>query len=309
MIQDPAYAYPPVSYNWSINGVDFGDEQCVTYGSLTSSLMEVYLEDGCERELYLQGLFEVPYEQLELTMPNDTLLCNGASAYMELGITGGQPPYQIQWDDFNDEELLHLVDPDVSTEYEVVVVDNCDYSEFASTQVDVQTVKATILRESLGDDTYTFDVLVDPAEPYEGAYFYQWNFGDGQYAYERAPTHIYDGLSYQAQVDVTTDIGCRRGDRGHLRRRALLHPGLHPGQRRTQRCARNHWRQVRLFEIWIYNRWGELVYNSTDLDEAWIGDVNGGTHFAPNGVYHWVIKASGFDTDAQEFRGFVHLMR
>ena len=68
-------------------------------------------------------------------------------------------------------------------------------------------------------------------------------------------------------------------------------------------------RQIRLFEIWIYNRWGELVYNSTDLDEAWIGDVNGGTHFAPNGVYHWIIKASGFDTDAQEFRGFVHLMR
>ena len=34
-----------------------------------------------------------------------------------------------------------------------------------------------------------------------------------------------------------------------------------------------------------------------------------GTHFAPNGVYHWIIKASGFDTDAQEFRGFVHLMR
>ena len=38
-------------------------------------------------------------------------------------------------------------------------------------------------------------------------------------------------------------------------------------------------RQIRLFEIWIYNRWGGLVYNSTDLDEAWIGDVNGGTHF------------------------------
>ena len=68
-------------------------------------------------------------------------------------------------------------------------------------------------------------------------------------------------------------------------------------------------RQIRLFEIWIYNRWGELVYNSNDLEEAWIGDVNGGTHYAPNGVYHWIIKASGFDTDAQEFRGFVHLMR
>ena len=116
LIQDPAYAYPPVSYNWSINGVDFGDGQCVTYGALNSSLMEVYLEDGCERELYLQGLFEVPYDQLELTMPNDTLLCNGASTYMELDIVGGQPPFQVQWDDFNDEELIHVVDPEESTE-------------------------------------------------------------------------------------------------------------------------------------------------------------------------------------------------
>jgi len=26
-------------------------------------------------------------------------------------------------------------------------------------------------------------------------------------------------------------------------------------------------------------------------------------------VYHWVIKAADFVTDAQEFRGYVHLMR
>ena len=312
LIQDPAYAYPPVSYNWSINGVDFGDEPCVTYGALNSSLMEVYLEDGCERELYLQGLFDVPYETLELTMPNDTLLCNGASTYMELDIAGGQPPYQIQWDDFNDEELVHLVDPDVSTEYEVVVVDNCDYSEFASTQVDVQTVKATILRESLGDDTYAFDVLVDPAEPYEGAYFYQWDFGDGQYAYERAPLHVYDGLStYQSQVNVTTDIGCSDVAIVDIYGDVLFYipTAFTPDNDGLNDALEITGRQVRLFEIWIYNRWGELVYNSTNMDEAWIGDVNGGTHFAPNGVYHWVINAAGFDTDAEEFRGFVHLMR
>ena len=143
----------------------------------------------------------------------------------------------MQWDDFNDEELVHLVDPEVSTEYEVVVVDNCDYAEFASTQVDVQTVKATILRESLGDDSYAFDVLVDPAEPYEGAYFYQWDFGDGQYAYERAPIHVYDGLStYQAQVDVTTDIGCTDVAIVDVYGDVSSHPhGVHAGQRWTQR--------------------------------------------------------------------------
>ena len=32
---------------------------------------------------------------LDLTMPNDTLLCNGASAIIDLDIAGGQPPYQF----------------------------------------------------------------------------------------------------------------------------------------------------------------------------------------------------------------------
>ena len=312
LIQDPAYAYPPVDYYWTINGVDFGSDQCVTYQSLTSSLMEVYMEDGCGREVYLQGLFEVPYDALELTMPNDTLLCNGAAAVMELEIQGGQPPYQIQWDDFNDEELIHVVDPDESTEYEVVVVDNCDYSEFASTKVDVQTVKTTIVRESLGDDTYVFDVLTDPVEPFEGAYFYVWEFGDGNVAYERAPTHTYDGLSqYEAKVYVTTNIGCSDDAVMDIYGDVLFYipTAFTPDNDGLNDALEITGRQVRLFEIWIYNRWGEEVYHSTDMDAAWVGDVDGGTHYAPNGVYHWVIKAAGFDTDAQEFRGFVHLMR
>ena len=57
-------------------------------------------------------------------------------------------------------------------------------------------------------------------------------------------------------------------------------------------------RQVKEFEIWITTL-GSEVY-STDLNETWNGDVNGGL-IAPNGVYHWLIKATGFDTDAQEF--------
>lgn len=312
LLQDPGYSYPPVEYQWTVNGVDFGNDQCVTYGSLTSSLMEVYMEDGCGREVYLQSLFDVPYDELQLTMPNDTLLCNGAAAVLELEIEGGQPPFQVQWDDFTDEDLVHIVDPDVSTEYEVVVVDNCDYAKFESTMVDVQTVKSTIVRESLGDDTYEFDVLVDPAEPYDNAYFYAWDFGDGNVAYEKKPTHTYDGLStYEAQVFVTTDIGCSDDAVMDVFGDVLFYipSAFTPDNDGLNDAFEITGRQIRLYEIWIYNRWGELVHHSTDMDSPWVGDVDGGTHFAANGVYHWVIKATGFDIEAQEFRGFVHLMR
>ena len=312
LLQDPGYSYPPVEYQWTVNGVDFGDDQCVTYGSLTSSLMEVYMEDGCGREVYLQSLFDVPYDELQLTMPNDTLLCNGAAAVLELDIEGGQPPFQVQWDDFTDEDLVHIVDPDVSTEYEVVVVDNCDYAKFESTMVDVQTVKSTIVRQSLGDDTYEFDVLVDPAEPFDNAYFYAWDFGDGDVAYEKNPTHTYDGLStYEAQVFVTTDIGCSDDAVMDVFGDVLFYipSAFTPDNDGLNDAFEISGRQIRLYEIWIYNRWGELVHHSTDMDSPWVGDVDGGSHFAANGLYHWVIKATGFDIEAQEFRGFVHLMR
>ena len=312
LIQDPAYEYPPVSYSWTINGVDFGEDPCVTYGSLTNSLMEVYLEDGCGRELYLQGLFEVPYDELQLSMPNDTLLCNGAETFIELEIEGGQPPYQIQWANFIDEELIHLVDPDESTAYEVLVVDNCNYTETAATLVDVQTVAVNIIKETLGDDTYRFDVVVDPEEPYPYAYLYAWDFGDGQGSFEKSPIHDYDGLSrYEATVEVTTDIGCSKSAVTDIFGNIIFYipTAFTPDNDGLNDAFVINGRQVRLYEIWVYNRWGEEVFHSTDMDEPWVGDVQGGEHYAPNGVYHWVIKAAGFDTDAQEYRGFVHLMR
>lgn len=312
LIQDPFYEYPPVEYAWSINGVSYGEDSCITYGALTSSLVEVYLEDGCEREGYHQSVFTVPYEPLDVRTSNDTLLCNGAEMLLTLEVDGGQPPYQIQWDDFNDQDYVHLIDPEENTNYEVVVVDNCDYSEEKVTQVRVQTVETTIVRENLGGDAYQFDVLTDPAEPFEGAYFYTWDFGDGDGSFLRRPVHTFDGVStYETVVNVVTDIGCTDSDRIDVYGDVIFYipTAFTPDNDGLNDVLAFNGRQVRLFEIWIFNRWGEQVYHSTDLNEVWTGDVNDGTHYAPNGVYHWLIKATGFDTDAQEFRGFVHLIR
>ena len=312
LIQDPFYEYPPVEYAWSVNGVNYGEDSCITYGALTSSLLEVYLEDGCEREGYHQSIFTVPYEPLEVNTSNDTLLCNGAEMLLTLEVSGGQPPYQIQWDDFNDEDYAHLIDPEENTNYEVVVVDNCDYSEEKVTQVRVQTVETTIVRENLGGDAYQFDVLTDPAEPFEGAYYYTWDFGDGDGSFLRRPIHTFDGVStYETKVNVVTDIGCTDSDRIDVYGDVIFYipTAFTPDNDGLNDVLAFNGRQARLFEIWIFNRWGEQVYHSTDLNEVWTGDVNGGTHYAPNGVYHWIINATGFDTDAQEFRGFVHLIR
>lgn len=44
---------------------------------------------------------------------------------------------------------------------------------------------------------------------------------------------------------------------------------------------------VTRFELHIYDRWGSLVFASEDPEAQWVGDVQGGDHFAPDGVYHY----------------------
>ena len=44
---------------------------------------------------------------------------------------------------------------------------------------------------------------------------------------------------------------------------------------------------VTRLELHIYDRWGSLVFASEDPEAHWVGDVQGGDHFAPDGVYHY----------------------
>ncbi|MCF6353205.1 MAG: gliding motility-associated C-terminal domain-containing protein [Cyclobacteriaceae bacterium] len=64
------------------------------------------------------------------------------------------------------------------------------------------------------------------------------------------------------------------------------------------------------FEIFIYNRWGELVYNSTDAAFAWDGTEPGG-EIAPAGQYSWVVRytSSYRDRGVLEQYGGVVLLR
>ena len=59
------------------------------------------------------------------------------------------------------------------------------------------------------------------------------------------------------------------------------------------------YRSLREYHIWIYNRWGKLVYESTDPAKGWDGTINGKK--AAVGAYYYVIRALGTDAakDAQ----------
>ena len=62
------------------------------------------------------------------------------------------------------------------------------------------------------------------------------------------------------------------------------------------------------FDLEIYNRWGEIIWESHDPDASWDGTYNG--EIVKDGTYIWKIRAFDRENDNKyEFNGFVNVIR
>jgi hypothetical protein len=63
-------------------------------------------------------------------------------------------------------------------------------------------------------------------------------------------------------------------------------------------------------EVFIYNRWGQLVFTSTDPNAGWDGTVqNKGADFCPQDVYVYQVNATSFSGKAYRYSGSITLLR
>ena len=65
---------------------------------------------------------------------------------------------------------------------------------------------------------------------------------------------------------------------------------------------------LQVFELNIYNRWGEMVFQTKKLNTPWDGSYKNGGYFCPDGVYTWQVKYR-CENDDYEKRGHVTLLR
>lgn len=63
------------------------------------------------------------------------------------------------------------------------------------------------------------------------------------------------------------------------------------------------------FRMTIWNRWGELIFETTDPDEQWNGRVKNAGEMAPAGVYVYLVTLTDPRRQPLEFRGFATLIK
>ena len=63
------------------------------------------------------------------------------------------------------------------------------------------------------------------------------------------------------------------------------------------------------FQMFIYDRWGNLIYETDDVDKPWDGRANGGRDIAPQDVYVWLVYVRDNLGKKHQYIGHVTLIR
>ena len=132
-----------------------------------------------------------------------------------------------------------------------------------------------------------------------------YTFSDVGTFYVRYMVANSDGSCDHYSDTYTIDVGISElgeGERGDLPN--VFSPGSTPGVNDVWTV---HTKSIVEFHCWIFNRWGNLVYEFTDPDGGWDGYHNG--KLVDTGVYYYVITALGSDGKSYKKRGSITVMR
>ncbi len=194
----------------------------------------------------------------------------------------------------------------------------------------VYTKDITVFDHPIAEFSYSPDVVYVPGDLLrcyslsKDAEKYFWEFGDGNTSTDVNPLHEYSTegvfdltLTVESQYGCTDQIIKANAITAVLQGFVKFPTAFMPrpdggtsntvGGGETNTVFRPVYRDVDQYKLQIFNRWGQLIYESTDIDEGWNGFYN--SELSPQGVYVW--KATGTFVSGKVFTdaGSVLLVR
>jgi gliding motility-associated-like protein len=168
------------------------------------------------------------------------------------------------------------------------------------------------------DTTNVLQPIVRFTSESVGAFLHSWDFGDGTFAYAPVTDHWFTDYGfYPITLTVENQYGCtaKAVDNIVIEDVFLVYvPNAFTpnddGSNEYFKPVINGRQFIRTYHFWITDRWGTVVYDSTDPDHAWIGNVRNGGYYAETGAYQWQLIINRTDTDnPYTAQGHVNVLR
>jgi gliding motility-associated-like protein len=143
---------------------------------------------------------------------------------------------------------------------------------------------------------------------------WSWDFGDGQTSSLENPSHVYSQVGVYTVKLVTTNTG---GCLDSITKTVEVKPQFTfyipntftPNGDHINDFFTGKGLEIIEFEMSIFDRWGEEIFKTNDLDIGWDGTVRGGSVVAQEDVYVYKVKLRDFDKAQHVYTGHVNLVK
>jgi gliding motility-associated-like protein len=283
------------------------------FTNLCSGNYELTLRDmnGCETtETALVNLLPKPN-----LICNDLNLCIGSTGFLQ---ASGADSYQwspsIGLDNPTNSNVLVSLEEAIT--YELIGTNFNGCKDTIEVDVNVSDVFApTALFSFSPDKTDVYDTEIHFLNESSGANSYLWTFSDLDSSFETNPIFHFPnnkGGNYLVCLFIENDISCAdtfcKLVQIEGKPSVFVPNSFTPNGDKINNTFFPVIRDItnEKYVFSIYNRWGELVFSTTNLDEKWDGTYKGKK--AQVGIYSWTIKyIDPIENELKSTQGFVEL--
>jgi gliding motility-associated-like protein len=270
------------SHNPTLNSPKASNLKAGTYSVTVTDQL------GCILSLNNMEVVEPALLEVLSIIPVATSCFGKADGEVDIKVIGGTPPFSLEYQGTNTFAADLKLDGLAKGSYAWEVVDavgcrlpiSFEIDSPMALLVDVRLVKPACPGESNGE-------LVVLSGGGVGPYLYQWEFGAAK---ENQLLGLAKG---EYGVAVTDNFGCVSLGSGLVTEAApevRMPTGYYPDRDRNSYLAVSNCELN--FQIWIYNRWGQLIYTGA---EGWDGMISDSQ--APSGTYSYQIQYSFYLED------------
>lgn len=248
----------------------------------------------------------VDVEDLVVVAMPDTTICPGDSVLLTASISGGVAgTYLIEWENYLPGDTTVYGNNGV---YTINVIDSCGRT--GSDMVEIQSLG--FVSGFLYD--YQTDTIVNFYSQSTDSVI-SWDFGDGSVSTEPNPTHTYsDTGTYQIELVVVNDMGCVDTIRQYVTiviedpYNFFIPNTFTPDGDGLNDLFIGIGENVKTFQMYIYNRWGEMIYSTPTITKPWNGKTENGNE-AIEDAYQYLMLVTNTKQEEYVYRGLITLIR
>ena len=299
------------TYQWSVVGGDpLGTVSSQVVSPSATTNYQVVVTDQCGISQTATVLYTITSPPLIVTMSPAVDICPGDSIQISASASGGYGQYYYLWPHSGETTSSVWVSPITTTTYGVIVSDECQtFTVPASTQVTVVAPDADFVPSS---NTLFDSLLISFQNLSLDATSYQWYFGDGNSSTLVNPNNMFDlPGTYLVTLIATDEKGCTDTIVKPIEIEEAYYiyvpntftpDGLRFNNTFTASVVGIKWLEIRVF-----NRWGEVLFYSSDLDFEWDGFYKG--KMCQDGTYTWKISYLTNSGRESTMTGHINLIR